>query len=66
MAASDTGLTQADYFSADLVTVTQEDNTGHAEELSDAGSSLLVDITDQKLLYAEHVYDRLYPASHKS
>ncbi len=63
MAASDTGLTQADYFSADLVTVTQEDNTGHAEELSDAGSSLLVDITDQKLLYAEHVYDRLYPAS---
>lgn len=61
--AVDTGLTQADYFSEDLVTVTQEDNTGNAEELSGSGSSLLVDITDQKLLYAEHVYDRLYPAS---
>ncbi len=61
--AVDTELTQADYFSEDLVTVTQEDNTGNAEELSGSGSSLLVDITDQKLLYAEHVYDRLYPAS---
>lgn len=60
---ADTGLTQADYFSEELVTVTQEENTGDAEELSSSGSSLLIDITDQKLLYAEHIYDRLYPAS---
>lgn len=63
LSAIDTRLTQADFFSEELVTVTQEDNTGNAEELSDTGSSLLVDITDQKLLYAENVYDRLYPAS---
>ncbi len=63
VAAIDTRLSQADYFSEDLVTVTQEDNNGNAEELSGTGSSLLVDVTDQKLLYAEHVYDRLYPAS---
>ncbi len=63
LTAIDTRLTQADYFSEDLVTVTQEDNTGNAEELSGSGASLLVDITDQKLLYADHVYDRLYPAS---
>lgn len=63
VAAIDNRLTQADYFSQDLITITEKDNTGDVKELSDSGSSLLVNITDQKLLYAEHVYDRLYPAS---
>ncbi len=62
-AAIDTRLTQTDYFAKDLVTVTQEENIGNDEEFSSSGSSLLINITDQKLLYAEHIYDRLYPAS---
>ncbi len=63
MTAIDNRLTQADYFSEDLVTITEKDNTGDAEELAGSGSGLLINITDQKLLYAENVYDRLYPAS---
>lgn len=60
--AMDSQLSTADYFSKDLVVITAEDNIGEDAELN-AGSSLLVNITDQKVIYADKVYDRLYPAS---
>ncbi|MDF2906638.1 MAG: hypothetical protein K0R34_1959 [Herbinix sp.] len=58
----DNRLTQASFFSKDLVIITEKDNHGADEKLS-AGSSLLVNVTDQQILYANNVYDRLYPAS---
>ena len=58
----DNHLTQADFFSEHLVSVTASENEGGDQELS-SGANLLVNVTDRKLLYADHVYDRLYPAS---
>lgn len=59
---SDYQLSQADFFSKDLVIVPEEVNIGGDAELT-SGASLLVNISDQKVLYADHVYDKLYPAS---
>jgi D-alanyl-D-alanine carboxypeptidase len=58
----DSRLSHADYFAEDLVPITSEDNLGEDNELT-SGSSLLVNVTDQKVIYADNVYDRLYPAS---
>jgi D-alanyl-D-alanine carboxypeptidase len=58
----DNQLSNADYFAEDLVLITAEDNLGEDAELT-SGSSLLVNVTDQKMIYADNVYDRLYPAS---
>jgi D-alanyl-D-alanine carboxypeptidase len=55
-------MTQADFFAKDLVTVTKQDNHGEDPKLS-AGASLFINITDKELIYADNVYDRLYPAS---
>ncbi len=55
-------LTPADYFSEGLVTVTQGENSGEDSELT-SGANLLVNRTDKELIYADNVYDRLYPAS---
>lgn len=60
--AIDNKLSQVDFFADDLVIITAEDNLGDDSELT-SGSSLLVNVTDQKMLYADNVYDRLYPAS---
>ncbi len=57
-----TQLTQADYFSDGLVTVTKEENSGDDDKLT-SGASLLVNRTDKELIYADNVYDRYYPAS---
>lgn len=61
-AAVDNHLTQASFFAEDLVTVTKQDNSGEDPKLS-SGASILINITDKELLYANNVYDRLYPAS---
>lgn len=58
----DDQLTEGDFFAKDLTIVTKDDNTGGDDELT-AGASLLVDRTDNRVLYADHVYDKLYPAS---
>lgn len=58
----DSRLSQADFFAKDLVIIKEEENQGEDEKLT-SGSSLLVNITDKKFIYADNVYDRLYPAS---
>lgn len=60
--SADSRLTQADFFAKDLVIVTEKDNKGRDNKLT-AGASLLVDKTDNKVIYADNVYDKLYPAS---
>lgn len=55
-------LSEESYFSEDLVIITDEENSGGDESLG-VGSSLLVNVSDQDVLYASSVYDKLYPAS---
>ncbi len=55
-------LTQADFFSENLVIIPEEYNTGGDSQLS-SGSNLLINVTDQEIVYADNIYDRLYPAS---
>lgn len=58
----DNRLTQAGFFAENLAIVGAEENQGEDEELT-SGASLLINTTDNKVLYADSVYDRLYPAS---
>lgn len=58
----DNQLAEADFFSNNLVIISDKENVGGDEEL-DVKASLLVNVSDQTVLYADHVYDRLYPAS---
>ncbi|MHB8131644.1 MAG: D-alanyl-D-alanine carboxypeptidase family protein [Mobilitalea sp.] len=55
-------LTQGDFFAEDIAIIPEEDNVGE-DELLTAGAFLFVDVTNQKIVYADHVYDKLYPAS---
>ncbi len=58
----DNRLTEGDFFAEKLAVVTEEDNTGGDEQLT-SGASLLINTTDNRVIYADHVYDRMYPAS---
>jgi D-alanyl-D-alanine carboxypeptidase (penicillin-binding protein 5/6) len=58
----DDRLTEGDFFAKNVAVVTGEDNVGGDEQLV-CGAALLIDITDNKVLYADHVYDMMYPAS---
>lgn len=60
--AIDNLVTQGDFFAEDLVIIPENNNTGDDSDLT-AGASLLVDTTNQEVIYASHVYDKLYPAS---
>jgi D-alanyl-D-alanine carboxypeptidase len=60
--AVDNQLTEGEFFAKNLAIITDKENTGGDKELI-SGASLLVNITDNKVIYADHVYDRLYPAS---
>lgn len=60
--AYDNQLSQADFFAKNLIIVTEEENQGEDTNLT-SGSNLLMNITDKKMIYADNVYDRLYPAS---
>lgn len=58
----DNRLTQSNFFAENLAIVSDVDNAGEDATLS-SGSNLLVNITDKEIIYADNVYDRLYPAS---
>ncbi|MGF7144076.1 D-alanyl-D-alanine carboxypeptidase [Anaerotaenia torta] len=55
----DNRLTQAGFFAENLAIAVE----GEADEELTSGASLLVNMADNQVLYADHVYDRLYPAS---
>lgn len=52
----------ASLFSEDLCIVPEEQNQGSDTAIT-AAASLNINITDDSLIYADHVYDKLYPAS---
>lgn len=55
-------LTQENFVAKDLAIVNKTDNSGGDKKMT-AGASLLVSRTDHKVLYANKVYNKLYPAS---
>ncbi|HWT75676.1 MAG TPA: serine hydrolase [Mobilitalea sp.] len=58
----DNRITQADYFAKNITVVTKEDNVGGDQQLT-SGATLLIDVTDNKVIYADHAFDKMYPAS---
>jgi D-alanyl-D-alanine carboxypeptidase len=58
----DVSLSKASAFSENLCVVPLGEDNGHKKSLL-AASSLIFDITDQSVLYAENIYQKLYPAS---
>lgn len=60
--SADNRLTQANFFAEDLIIIPEQENIGGDEELT-AGAALLANISDNKVIYADHVYNKRYPAS---
>lgn len=60
--SSHTLLTQEDFLGKDLTIITKENNKGGDETLT-AGAQLFVNNTKNEVIYADHIYDKLYPAS---
>lgn len=55
-------LTELVPFTKDLCVVPKNEDVDKADGM-DAASSLIFDITEQKVLYADNIYQKLYPAS---
>lgn len=60
--ALDNQLTQGAFFAEDIAIVTEKDNKGDDSQLT-CGTSLLINDSDNQVIYADKVYDKLYPAS---
>jgi D-alanyl-D-alanine carboxypeptidase len=60
--STDNRLTQANFFANDLAIVPKEEVIGEDVKLT-AGAVLLVNNSDKEILYADNIYDKLYPAS---
>jgi len=58
----DTKLSESEFFAKKLTIITEEENKGDNEKLT-AGATLLINSTNNELIYADNVYDKLYPAS---
>lgn len=57
-----TSLSSSDYYSKDLVVIADNENIGGIANI-DVGAALCIDTTSNTLLYADKVYNKLYPAS---
>lgn len=55
-------LTQGDFFAKNIVVISEEENQGQ-DELLTSGATLFIDITHGNARYANHIYDKMYPAS---
>lgn len=60
--SADNRLTVARFFAEDLVIIPEQESVGEDSELT-AGAALLVDITDQNVIYSDQIYEKRYPAS---
>ncbi|SHO45891.1 D-alanyl-D-alanine carboxypeptidase [Anaerocolumna xylanovorans DSM 12503] len=60
--SADTSENAPDFFASDLAVIPDELNHMSDPEIT-AESSLIVNDTDNKVIYANNVYERLYPAS---
>lgn len=55
-------LNEGDFFADDIAVVTMDQNNGEDERIT-SGAALLINISDNKVIYADNVYDNMYPAS---
>ena len=55
-------ITETDFFATNLAIITDEDNRGDDPYIT-SEASLLVNITNNEIIYGDNVYDKLYPAS---
>lgn len=55
-------LTEGEFFADDIAVVTEEQSNGE-NELITSGAALLINISNNTVIYADNVYDRMYPAS---
>jgi serine-type D-Ala-D-Ala carboxypeptidase (penicillin-binding protein 5/6) len=58
----DNHLSENDFFANNLVIIPENSKQTEDSELT-AKASLLVNNTDKKVIYSDHVYEKLYPAS---
>lgn len=59
---TDRDLTESDFFATNLVVIPEIENQGEDAALT-AGATLLVNVKEKEALYADNVYEKLYPAS---
>lgn len=55
-------VTETDFFAKNLAIITVEDNIGDDPDIT-SEASLLVNITNNEIIYGDNVYKKLYPAS---
>jgi len=60
--ALDNHITEGDFFAEDLVVIPEDFNITKDDELS-SEATLLVNTTNNEIIYADDVYEKLYPAS---
>ncbi len=60
---ADCAMIYSEAFAENLCVVPQDYETEHKNSSLTAVSTLIFDITDQEILYADNVYEKLYPAS---
>lgn len=58
----DNKITEGDFLAKNITVVSDKDNIG-GDEILTSGATLLINVTDNKVVYADHVYDKMYPAS---
>lgn len=55
-------ITETDFFATNLAIITGEDNKGDDPDIT-SEASLLVNITNNEIIYSDNVFEKLYPAS---
>jgi len=60
--SNDNQITQGDFFAKNIAVVSDTDNHGGDEQLT-SGATLLINVTDNKIIYSDHIFDKMYPAS---
>ncbi|NLP34897.1 MAG: D-alanyl-D-alanine carboxypeptidase [Clostridiales bacterium] len=58
----DSQLMEADFFAKNLAIISEEENYTE-DTLGSSEASLLIDITNNEIIHADNVYEKLYPAS---
>ena len=57
----DNQVTQGTFFAENIAVVSEKENMGGDEQLT-SGAILLINVTNQEVVYADHVFDKMYPA----
>lgn len=55
-------ISETDFFANNLAIITEEDNQGNDPDIT-SEASLLINITNNEIIYGDNVYEKLYPAS---